>query len=105
MTDHAAIRHSQLCTASRPGPNRGASRDATRLRGAEKAQRTGDVVAKGGARDAFQVVANGGLFAVMALAAAALAPGSPLARTFAAAALGALAASAADTWATEIGSL
>ncbi|HKH90649.1 MAG TPA: DUF92 domain-containing protein [Gemmatimonadaceae bacterium] len=77
----------------------------SRLRGAEKAQRTGDVVAKGGARDAFQVVANGGLFAVMALAAEALAPGSLPARTFAAAALGALAASAADTWATEIGSL
>jgi len=77
----------------------------SRLRGAEKAQRTGDVVAKGGARDAFQVVANGGLFAVMALAAEALAPGSLAARTLAAAALGALAASAADTWATEIGSL
>jgi uncharacterized membrane protein len=54
----------------------------SRLRSAEKAARTGDVVAKGGARDAFQVVANGGLFAVMALA-----------------------ASTADTWATEIGSL
>ena len=77
----------------------------SRLRGAEKAQRTADVVAKGGARDAFQVVANGGLFAVAALAAAALAPDSDAGRAFAAAALGALAASAADTWATEIGSL
>jgi uncharacterized protein (TIGR00297 family) len=76
----------------------------SRLRGDEKAARTGDVVAKGGARDAFQVVANGGLFAFSALAAAALAPASA-ARTLTAAALGALAASAADTWATEIGSL
>ena len=64
----------------------------SRLRSAEKEARTGDVVAKGGARDAFQVVANGGLFAVAALGGAALAPDS-------------LAASTADTWATEIGSL
>ena len=77
----------------------------SRIRGAEKAARTGDVVAKGGARDAFQVVANGGLFALAALAGAALAPESLAARTLAAAALGALAASTADTWATEIGSL
>jgi uncharacterized protein (TIGR00297 family) len=77
----------------------------SRLRSAEKAARTGDVVAKGGARDAFQVVANGGLFAVMALAAAALAPDSLAERMLTAAALGALAASTADTWATEIGSL
>jgi uncharacterized protein (TIGR00297 family) len=77
----------------------------SRLRGAEKAQRTGDVVAKGGARDAFQVVANGGLFAVTAVAGASLAPPSAAAGTLTAAALGALAASTADTWATEIGSL
>jgi uncharacterized protein (TIGR00297 family) len=77
----------------------------SRLRGAEKSQRTGDVVAKGGARDAFQVVANGGLFAVTALAGASLASDSLAARTLTAAALGALAASTADTWATEIGSL
>lgn len=77
----------------------------SRLRSAEKEARTGDVVAKGGARDAFQVVANGGLFAVMALGGAALAPDSLTARVLTAAALGALAASTADTWATEIGSL
>ena len=77
----------------------------SRLRGAEKAERTGDVVAKGGARDAFQVVANGGLFAVAAIIGTTLAPESPIARIVTAAALGALAASAADTWATEIGSL
>ena len=77
----------------------------SRLRGAEKARRTGDVVAKGGARDAFQVIANGGVFAVAALAAAGLPSTSGAAGTLTAAALGALAAYAADTWATEIGSL
>ena len=77
----------------------------SRLRGAEKAARTGDVVEKGGARDAFQVLANGGLFAVAAVAGASHAPESMAARLLTAAALGALAASAADTWATEIGSL
>lgn len=77
----------------------------SRLRSAEKVARTGDVVAKGGARDAFQVVANGGLFAVMALGGEVLAPDSLAARLLTAAALGALAASTADTWATEIGSL
>ena len=77
----------------------------SRVRGAEKAQRTGDVVEKSGARDALQVLANGGLFTATALVGAALAPGSAAERTLTAAALGALAASAADTWATEIGSL
>ena len=77
----------------------------SRLRSTEKAQRTGDVVAKGGARDAFQVVANGGLFAVTALAGASLGTESAAAGALTAAALGALAASTADTWATEIGSL
>jgi uncharacterized protein (TIGR00297 family) len=77
----------------------------SRLRAAEKAQRTGDVVAKGGARDAFQVIANGGLFAVAAVAGASLPPEWGAGRTLTAAALGALAASAADTWATEIGSM
>ena len=42
---------------------------------------------------------------LVALAATAVDAGLPLGRTLAAAALGALAASAADTWATEIGSL
>jgi uncharacterized protein (TIGR00297 family) len=79
----------------------------SRLRASEKAERTSSVVAKGGARDAIQVVANGGVYAATALAGAlATDLGMPaLGGTLSAAALGALAASAADTWATEIGSL
>ena len=60
--------------------------------------RTASVIAKGGARDATQVLANGGVFAALALL-------STSDATLAVAALGALAASAADTWATEIGTL
>lgn len=72
----------------------------SRVGAATKARRTGAVVAKGGARDAVQVLANGLPFALAALAAIAL----PDPR-WALAAAGALAASAADTWATEIGTL
>jgi uncharacterized protein (TIGR00297 family) len=82
-----------------------ASLALSRLRAAEKAQRTGDVVAKGGARDAVQVIANGGLFAAAALIATSALLTESEAVVAAAVALGALAASAADTWATEIGSL
>ena len=71
----------------------------SRVGRAEKAQRTGGVVAKGGARDAAQVVANGGVFAACALC-------IPLDVAHAgAAAAGALAASLADTFGTEIGTL
>lgn len=56
------------------------------------------------ARDARQVLANGGVFAAAAATLATL--GSPSANTLvAAAALGALAAATADTWATELGLL
>jgi uncharacterized protein (TIGR00297 family) len=72
----------------------------SRLRAAEKARRTGDIVAKGGARDAVQVLANGGIFA--AAAALAVAWPSPL---WLAAGAGSLAAAAADSWGTEIGTL
>jgi len=65
----------------------------SRLGRARKEARTASIVAKGGARDAFQVIANGGVFAACALLAAPIA------------ALGALAAATADTWATEIGTL
>jgi uncharacterized protein (TIGR00297 family) len=70
--------------------------------GAEaKAERTGGVVAKAGRRDAVQVLANGGVFALAAFLSTHL--GMPSSEAFAVAAVGALAASAADTLATEVG--
>jgi uncharacterized protein (TIGR00297 family) len=72
--------------------------------GAEaKARRTGSVIAKAGGRDAVQVLANGGLFA-LAASLSAHASGTSAA-ALAAAAAGALAASASDTLATEVGTL
>jgi len=65
-----------------------------------KEMRTGSIVSKGGARDAVQVLANGALFAAAAVANMI----RPDIRWIALGA-GALAASAADTWATEIGTL
>lgn len=75
----------------------------SRLGKAAKERRTAGVVEKGGERDARQVMANGGVFALGA-AAVAFAP-IELHDVATVAALGALAASAADTWATEIGTL
>ncbi len=72
----------------------------SRWRRAEKAARVGAVVEKGGARDAAQVLANGGVFAAAA-ALGVLGRGAPAA--LAGAAAGALGAAAADTWATEVG--
>ena len=72
----------------------------SRWRGAVKAARVSAIVEKGGARDAVQVVANGGVFAAAALGWLAL-PGAG----WMAAGAGALAAAAADTWSTEIGTL
>jgi uncharacterized protein (TIGR00297 family) len=66
----------------------------------QKAERVGTVVEKGGERDARQVLANGGVFAAAALGHT-LIP-SPIWYAIAA---GALAASAADTWSTEVGTL
>jgi uncharacterized protein (TIGR00297 family) len=64
-----------------------------------KSARSGWIIEKGTTRDATQVLSNGG---VMALAAAGsvLAPG---AAEWIAIGIGALAASAADSWATEVG--
>ncbi len=70
------------------------------LGGTAKRERTEGRISKPGARDATQVLANGGLFAAGALLTA-VAP-SPL---VAAAAIGALAGAASDTWATEVGVL
>lgn len=72
----------------------------SRLGREAKIATAGDRIEKAGARDAVQVVANGGAFTAMAL--------GHLARpdiAWQALAAGALAASAADTWATEIGLL
>jgi uncharacterized protein (TIGR00297 family) len=65
-----------------------------------KEQRTAAIVAKGGARDAVQVFANGALFAGAAVAMVA----DPTVQ-WVALGIGSLAASAADTWATEVGTL
>jgi uncharacterized protein (TIGR00297 family) len=70
------------------------------VRRAEKARRIDGIVEKGGERDAVQVLANGALFAGAAM----MMLLRPHARWIALGA-GALAASAADTWATEIGTL
>jgi len=72
----------------------------SRFRRATREARIGAIVEKGDERDAYQVLANGGVFAVAALLAGAT--GQPL---WGVAALGALAAAAGDTWATEIGTL
>ena len=73
----------------------------SRWRSDSKGARTAPIIAKGGARDAIQVLANGGAFAAFALLSCA---GDRTASLLAAvAALGALAASTADTWGTEVG--
>jgi uncharacterized protein (TIGR00297 family) len=77
-----------------------ASTGISRLGRDRKERRGAGVVTKGTERDAAQVVANGGAFAVCALGAA-LWP----APAWYAAGAGALAAAAADTWATEVGML
>ena len=74
----------------------------SRFHSREKDARTAAVVEKGGERDAMQVIANGGVFAVAA-ALAAFTPEREYLWRFLGA--GALAASASDTWATEIGTL
>lgn len=72
----------------------------TRWRAQAKAERTGGIVEKGGARDALQVIANGAVFA----AAAALFAWRP-SPMVASVGLGALASAAADTWGTEVGTV
>src|SRR5919201_1003154 len=67
-----------------------------------KTVRTASVIEKGGERDAIQVAANGVVFG-LAAALAVLVPGHAV--SWAALGAGALAASASDTWGTEIGTL
>jgi len=72
----------------------------SRYGAAHKARVSAGRVARPGARDAIQVVANGGVY-MLAAGAHILDPSL----IWIAAGAGALAASAADTWATEVGSL
>ncbi|MDB4907378.1 MAG: protein of unknown function transrane [Gemmatimonadetes bacterium] len=73
----------------------------SRWRASDKDAATGRVVSKGGERDAMQVLANGGVFAI-GCAAAAMTGGEYHALLLAFA-LGSLAASSSDSWATELG--
>ncbi len=77
----------------------------TRMGADRKERRTGSVVEKGGARDAWQVAANGGVFALAALLAAWQHPDAAPPAWAALVGAGTLAAAAADTWSTEIGTL
>jgi uncharacterized protein (TIGR00297 family) len=72
----------------------------SRFRFADKERLLGGRVEKSGPRDAVQVIANGGVFGALALGY--LVDLDPMWQALAA---GALSASAADTWATEIGVL
>src|SRR5687768_3543145 len=72
----------------------------SRIGGKAKRLATGDVVEKGSARDAWQVFANGGPFAAAAIASIVWPS-----HVWQIAGVGAIAASSADTWATEIGTL
>lgn len=74
----------------------------SRLGAARKARHVGAVVAKGGRRDAWQVLANGGLFA-LGVAASVVLPDANGRAMAALAAVAALSAAGADTWATEVG--
>lgn len=80
----------------------GSSAVVSRVGRVRKLARTAGMVAKPGARDAQQVLANGLVFG---LAAVQQARGGPEQELWLLVAVGALAASAADTWATEIGTL
>jgi len=72
----------------------------SRFHSAERTERVGGVIDKDGPRDGRQVLANGGAFALAAIGW--IVSPDPLWQSLAVAAL---AASAADTWATEIGTL
>lgn len=85
----------------------------SRLRRDEKSARTASVVEKDDERDAVQVLANGGIFAAMAvmfklrwlLAWGEMDPAPAITAAFMALGAGAISAACADTWSTEIGTL
>lgn len=72
----------------------------SRYQSSRKAALIGEVVEKGGSRDAVQVLANGAVFSVAAIAT--IFSGSHI---WLCAGAGAIGAAAADTWSTEIGTL
>ncbi len=72
----------------------------SKLGARKKAELVGRIVQKGAERDARQVLANGGVYAIAAIGSIVFP--SPI---WYAVGAGALAASTADTWATEIGTL
>jgi len=86
-----------------------ASSALTRFGQATKAERTASTLPDVRGRDAVQVVANGGVFAAAVLAGSvvgdAAGQASATSLGWQVAGLGALSAAAADTWATEIGTL
>ena len=83
----------------------------SRLGGSRKARRVSSIVEKGARRDAWQVLANGGVFALASIVEIGRVEGafglatSVGSATLAVAAAASLAASGADTWSTEIGVL
>ena len=72
----------------------------SRWRSREREQLVGSLLEKGGRRDAWQVIANGGVFAVAAILAT-----QADEFTWQAVGIGAIAAATADTWSTEIGTV
>jgi len=74
----------------------------SRFKRTQRESRIGRIVEKGDERDAWQVLANGGVFAIAALIAAFVPSGR---WNWTALGFGALAAATSDTWATEIGTL
>ncbi|MDQ1300579.1 MAG: hypothetical protein QG637_497, partial [Chloroflexota bacterium] len=73
--------------------------------GASRKSALADTFAKGSRRDAGQALANGGLAALIAIAAGLTGRDAPIFPILALAFYGALAAVNADTWATELGVL